>query len=83
MVVASLAQEPASVWIQVRRSLSNEWQSRLRPGRHYNRAGRLRPARPQAPSRRPLPPGSPGYSAGLNNGTGIGLVEVYDRGGTP
>jgi hypothetical protein len=32
----------------------------------------------------PLPPGL--YTAllgGLNNGTGIGLIEVYDRGATP
>ncbi len=31
-----------------------------------------------------LPPGLyTGLLAGLNNGTGVGLVEVYDRGGSP
>ena len=31
-----------------------------------------------------LPPGLyTALLAGQNNGTGIGLVEVYDRGGTP
>jgi hypothetical protein len=31
-----------------------------------------------------LPPGLyTALLAGLNNGTGVGLVEVYDRGGGP
>jgi hypothetical protein len=31
-----------------------------------------------------LPPGLyTALLAGLNNGTGVGLVEVYDRGGEP
>ena len=63
---------------------NNDWQDNPAQAAELMAAG-LAPTNPlESGIATTLPPGL--YSAvlaGLNNGTGVGLVEVYDRGGTP
>jgi hypothetical protein len=61
---------------------NNNWQDNAAQAAELTEAG-LAPAHPlEAAIAVTLPPGPyTALLAGLNNGTGIGLVEVYDRGG--
>jgi len=61
---------------------NNDWQDNLAQAAELTAAG-LAPPSPREPAIAiTLPPGPyTALLAGLNNGTGVGLVEVYDRGG--
>jgi hypothetical protein len=63
---------------------NNNWQDDPAQAAEITAAG-LAPANPlESGIAATLPPGNyTALLAGLNNGTGIGLVEVYDRGATP
>jgi hypothetical protein len=63
---------------------NNNWQDDPAQAAELTAAG-LAPANPlESGIAATLPPGPyTALLAGLNNGTGVGLVEVYDRGGGP
>jgi hypothetical protein len=63
---------------------NNDWQDNLAQAAEVTAAG-LAPTNPQESAiAATLPPGLyTALLAGLSNGTGIGVVEVYDRGATP
>ena len=62
----------------------NDWQDDSAQAAEITAAG-LAPSNPKESAiAATLPPGPyTAILAGLNNGTGVGLVEVYDRGGGP
>jgi hypothetical protein len=63
---------------------NNDWQDNPVQAAEITAAGLAPTNSREAAIAAPLPPGL--YTAllsGLNNSTGIGVVEVYDRGGTP
>ena len=62
----------------------NDWQDDSAQASEITAAG-LAPSNPKESAiAATLPPGSyTAILAGVNNGTGVGLVEVYDRGGRP
>ena len=63
---------------------NNDWQDDPAQAAELTAAG-LAPTNPlESGIAATLPPGLyTALLAGLNNGTGVGLVEVYDRGGGP
>ena len=63
---------------------NNDWQDNLAQAAEVTAAG-LAPTNPlESAIAATLPPGLyTALLAGLSNGTGIGVVEVYDRGATP
>ncbi len=60
---------------------NNDWQDDLAQAAEIDRGRSGADKRPRVRHRRDAPPGLyTALLAGLNNGTGNGLVEVYDRG---
>jgi hypothetical protein len=63
---------------------NNDWQDNPAQAAELTAAGLAPTNNLESGIAATLPPGPyTGLLQGLNNGTGVGLVEVYDRGGTP